>query len=78
VADNPMIEMTEPFGAHETTSTLCTLDQALDGGQDEEIHDSTYFFPGTSCVTIKGTLPDTFAVDENIVSIKIQKMPGIY
>jgi hypothetical protein len=52
-------------------------DQALDGG-DEAIGDSTYFFPGSSHVTNKGTLPVTFLVDENIVPIKIQKIPGIY
>jgi hypothetical protein len=40
VADNPVIEMTEPFGAHDTPSMQCMPDQALDGG-DEAIGDST-------------------------------------
>jgi hypothetical protein len=51
--------------------------QALDGA-DEAIGDYTNCFPRSSCVTSKGTLPITFLVDENIVPIKIQKIPGIY
>jgi hypothetical protein len=55
----------------------CTSDQEVDGG-DEEIGDSTNLFPGSLCVTGKGTLIVTFLVDEKLFLIKIQKILGIY
>jgi hypothetical protein len=42
VTDNPVIETNEPSGAHQTWSTQCMSDQALDGDLDEAIGDSTY------------------------------------
>jgi hypothetical protein len=72
-----MNETNEPYGAHETPSTQCMPDQALDGG-DEAIGDSTNCFPGSSRVTSKGNLSVTFLVDEKIVPMKIQKIPVIY
>jgi hypothetical protein len=75
--DSLVIEMIEPSRAHGTPSTQCTSDHTVDGG-DEEIGDSTNCFPGSLCVTGKGTLIVTFLVYENISLIKIQKILGIY
>ena len=49
---------------------------------DEEDHANIDFsiaaFPGASRVSSTGTLETSFLVDENLVPIKIEKIPGIY
>jgi hypothetical protein len=75
--NNLVTETTEPSRAHDRPFAQCISDQTHDGG-DEEIDDSTNLFPRLACVTRKETSLATFLVDENIVSIKIQKIPSIY
>ena len=61
-------------------SDQCTPDRA-EGGVDAEhasIDIAEETFPGSSCVTIMGTIQTTFLVDKEIIPINIEKTPGNY
>ena len=58
----------------------CRLDrvdqnQGVDA-EDDNIDIFVASFPGSSCVTSTGTVEATFLVDENLLPIKIEKIPG--
>jgi hypothetical protein len=55
------------------------LDGARDGvhGESHE-HDSTHCYPRETCVPNTRTISVTFLVEDNMVPLKIQQIPGIY
>ena len=62
-----------------TTNGRC-MPYGIEQGVDVEISNDNAqaTFPGSSYVTRMGTLETTFFVDDNIVSINIDKILGIY
>jgi len=58
-----------------STSDRADQDQGVDAEEDS-IDITIASFPGSSHVTSTGTLETTFLVDENLVPIKIEKIPG--
>ena len=62
-----------------TASGQCTPDGTEQGVDAEISNDNAQVtFPQSSSVTSMGTLETTFLVDDNLVPIKIEKIPGIY
>lgn len=45
--------------------------------EDTDIDIAIAAFPGSSRVSSMGTLETTFLVDENVLLIKIERIPGI-
>jgi hypothetical protein len=73
---------TETPGAHETPPPHM-LDHARDGLQGESHEDigsvqPEHCYPGASCVQSSRTLSIKFLVDDNLVPLKIQQIPGIF
>ena len=58
-----------------STSDRANQDQGVDAEEDS-IDITIASFPRSSHVTSTGTLETTFLVDENLVPIKIEKIPG--
>ena len=62
-----------------TTNGRC-MPYGIEQGVDVEISkdNAQATFPGSSRVTSMGTLETTILVDDNLVPIKIENIPGIY
>ena len=60
----------EADGAPPTTDVV----EGVDAGLDRDVE----AFPGSSCVTSTGSIKCTFLVNEELVPINIEKIPGHY
>ena len=54
--------------------TTDVAEEGVDAGLDRDVD----AFPGSSCVTSTGSIVTTFLVNEELVPIKLENIPGDY